>query len=100
MKGIGNAIWVVIILILALIFLWVLYSWTFNAKATGDTTLLSTALKQCCSDRSKWDCKDTSLNTTMCDVPGSNPMSLRDLSNKVHIDPTSQNLLDFCYCNT
>jgi len=101
MKGIEHAVAFIIILIVALILLWVIYWWITSAKATGDTTLFSTALKQCCSDRSKWNCKeDASLDTTMCDVPGSKPMSLRDLSNKVHIDPTSQNFLDFCYCTT
>jgi len=96
MKGIEHAIAFIIVLIVALIVLWVIYWWITTSKQSGDITILLSTLKQCCSDRSIWNCDLVTTITTTCNVPGEKPQTIKELADRVHIDPN--NLKEFCYC--
>ena len=100
MKGMEHAVAFIIVLIVALIVLWVIYVWIKIAKDAGETTVNMAVLRQCCSDRAKWQC-DTSgpaLSAVVCDLPGNKTDSLANLIVKLNV--RSSDLPDYCYCNT
>lgn len=97
MKGMEHAVAFIIVLIVALIILWVLYWWITSAKGSGDITINMATLKQCCSDRSKWNCNVADIDSVTCDLPGNKTMSLGDLATSLHVN--DDDLPATCYCS-
>ena len=89
---------VIVLIVIALIILIILFLWTSQAKGMGDIAITREILRNCCSDRSNWDCESLP-STVNCNVPWSDePETLDQLAERLGIDPGSPQLKDFCLC--
>jgi hypothetical protein len=103
MKGIQLSTMAIILIVLGIIVLLAFFYLITTSKNQVDVIQAQIALRNCCGDRSIWDCKQTNFGSIYCKVPWSTEsMSLYDLANKAGIDTTSGtgNLCGFCFCGS
>ncbi len=90
---------VVVVIAIAVLLIW--YLWLQLQKGTVDIVAAQNILRNCCTDRSRWDCDMTNLNVN-CNVPwNENPETLQQVATRAQIDLTDPNALcNFCNCQT
>jgi len=95
-KGIELSTTAIILIVLGLIVLLAFFYLIMTSKGQVDVIQYQTALRNCCGDRSIYDCTNANV---YCKVPWSDqPMLLTDLADKAGVDTTS--LPGFCFCPT
>jgi hypothetical protein len=96
MKGIQLSTMAIILIVLGIIVLLAFFYLITTSKGQVDVIQYQTALRNCCGDRSIYDCSE-SRDTVQCKVPWSDTtMTLEELRIKAGVDSTS--LLGFCFC--
>jgi hypothetical protein len=100
MKGAELTTSTIILIILGIIVLVCFILFILNSKGTVDVISAREALRNCCGDRSVYDCKGGAgipLSSINCKVPGSsNTVTLDVLMAQVGIIDTQLN--SFCFC--
>jgi hypothetical protein len=95
MKGIQLSTMAIILIVLGIIVLLAFFYLITTSKGQVDVIQYQTALRNCCGDRSIYDC--TTNTNVRCKVPWSDTtMTLEELRIKAGVDSTS--LLGFCFC--
>jgi hypothetical protein len=96
MKGIQLSTMAIILIVLGIIVLLAFFYLITTSKGQVDVIQYQTALRNCCGDRSIYDCKE-STSMVQCKVPWSDTtMTLEELAIKAGVDSTS--LPGFCFC--
>ena len=99
MKGIELTVSTIILIVLGLIVLIAFILLMGTSKGQVDIITVREALRNCCADRSIYDCKTSSLATAKCRVPWNNTvLNLGDLANEAQVEETS--LCSFCFCSS
>ena len=99
MKGIELTISTIILIILGLIILIAFVVLLGTGNTQINIAVTREALRNCCGDRSIWDCKTTSIDSVDCRVPWkAETMKLRQLMTDANV--TESNLNIFCFCPT
>ena len=94
MKG-DLAMTFVVFVVIAIVVILLWYLWLQLQKGTVDVVAAQNILRNCCTDRSIYDCIDPDI--TYCNVPWSdNAESVTQLATRSQIDLA--NINDFCGC--
>lgn len=94
MKGIQLSTMAIILIVLGIIVLLAFFYLITTSKGQVDVIQYQTALRNCCGDRSIYDCNNINVR---CKVPWSDDtMTLEELADKAGVDSTS--LPGFCFC--
>ena len=97
MKGTELTTSTIILIILGIIVLVCFILFILNSKGTVDVISAREALRNCCGERSVYDCVTTDYASIKCKVPwSSDTVTLDILMTKVGIDSTQLN--SFCFC--
>lgn len=94
MKGIQLSTMAIILIVLGIIVLLAFFYLIQQSNGQVNIIQYQTALRNCCGDRSIYDCVHTNV---YCKVPWSTEtMSLTDLADKAGV--STQSLPSFCFC--
>ena len=101
MKGVELTISTIIIIVLGLIILLAFGYLILMGRGQVDVIQYQAALRNCCGDRSIYDCTDTvSYSTIQCKVPWSeDTISMQELIEQAGLDINNQDSIrSFCFC--
>jgi len=97
MKGIQLSTMAIILIVLGIIVLLAFFYLITTSKGQVDVIQYQTALRNCCGDRSIYDCNNINVR---CKVPWSDTtMTLEELADKAGVDPNNRDTFNgFCFC--
>jgi len=99
MKGAELTTSTIILIILGIIVLVSFILFILGSKGTVDAISVREALRNCCGDRSIYNCDVTTIDGTSCKVSWSDDaVGLRDVMDKAGVAENQLNA--FCFCPT